>query len=670
MSERRGGFAAWRIRVGTTRRGGFAAWRIRVGTTRRGGFAAALALALATVGVVPAAADNPEPPRAAIIGGAVAPAGRYPFVALIDIRRTDGSLIRCSGALVAPTWVATAAHCVQGDNGVRAVANGTNNGTQVTLGAVAFGGGTSFLVTRALSHPGYKPELESSEGFDVGLLQLASSAEGVATPVPIATPSNRAVGNGVLVGWGDTNPSADGSQPSQNVPLQLREAPVGVLDRTPRTILVGSSTTGGCFGDSGGPYLVPQSGGWRLAGIVSGGDNCDPRLSRGTLTPDVADNADWLSLVIGPELGVDFGAGAGAAGRFTPVTPTRLVDTRNSGRLQPGGRLDIALTGAPTSATAVAVNVTAVNGAAVGTLRAFACDRAMPPTLSLVFSTGSVTPNLVVAPTSGAGGHLCLATDSPVDVVVDLQGWFASSSGAGFTPLNPTRVLDTRSGPDPRGAPMALEAGQTVTLKLAGANGVRSDARSVLVNLTAVAPTANGYLTAYPCDQPRPLASNLNPARGQIVANQTLAPLAADGTLCIYSFSRTDVVVDLAGYYASDGVAFTPIGGVRVADTGAQGESGYLVGPSQPLRIDLSSRAGVPSDVRAVSLNLATIAFANGYLTAYPCDRPRPLASNLNYVPLLVGTNLATVPVAADGSVCIFSYKPALIVADLVGWYR
>jgi hypothetical protein len=107
-----------------------------------------------------------------------------------------------------------------------------------------------------------------------------------------------------------------------------------------------------------------------------------------------------------------------------------------------------------------------------------------------------------------------------------------------------------------------------------------------------------------------------------------------------------------------------------VADTGALGIAGFVVQPGAPWRIDLSSTRGIPSDVQAVSLNLAAISFGDGYLTVYPCDQPRPLASNLNYTPGLVRTNLATVSLAADGSVCVYTYRPALVVADLVGWYH
>jgi hypothetical protein len=52
-----------------------------------------------------------------------------------------------------------------------------------------------------------------------------------------------------------------------------------------------------------------------------------------------------------------------------------------------------------------------------------------------------------------------------------------------------------------------------------------------------------------PCDQPRPDASNLNFVPGRDVANAVTVKLASTtGRVCVYSSSRADVIVDLAGY--------------------------------------------------------------------------------------------------------------------------
>ncbi|MCU1346593.1 MAG: hypothetical protein JWL70_2859 [Acidimicrobiia bacterium] len=632
--------------------------------------AALLPLAVGPGRAVATGAD----PQAAIVGGVTVPAGKYPFASVVELRRSDGALIRCSGSLIAPTWVLTAAHCVDAPGGVRALPNGS--GSRVVVNTVDIATGTTFGINRIVDAPGFLPGDQSHEGFDVALIELTTAAP--FAPVRLLPPTERALSavgrSAVLLGVGDTNAQADadpnGVAPSQNPNVQLNEATLRITAKLPRVIVASASQSGACFGDSGGSLLVrANDGSLRVAGVISGADSCNPASGPGTYLADVGDQFDWISTVIGADVSPDIGAGPGSRGTFAPVAPRRLLDTRlTGGPVAAGTSRVLALNGRPAGTTATALNVTAVGGAGVGTVRVHACDRPTPPTLSLVFARQQVAPNLVVVPAT-ADGRLCLETDTTVDLVVDLEGWFGAA-GTGFTPIAPARRFDSRYGPDPRPARGRVAAGETVTLALAGSAGVSPSARSVLLNLTAVSPAADGFITAYPCDQPRPLASNLNPSRGQVVANQVLVPLAANGSVCLYSYSTTDLVVDVAGYYGGAGLAFSALGGVRVADTGAAGIAGLIVQPGRPLRIDLSAQRGIPSDVRAVSLNLATVSFGDGFLTVYPCDQPRPLASNLNYTPGLVRTNLATVPLAADGSVCIYTYRPALIVADLVGWYQ
>ena len=89
---------------------------------------------------------------------------------------------------------------------------------------------------------------------------------------------------------------------------------------------------------------------------------------------------------------------------------------------------------------------------------------------------------------------------------------------------------------------------------------------SAAVNLTATWPRGTGYLTAWPCDQPRPLASNLNFARHQTVANLAVTKVAADGGVCVFASEATHVVADLEATFTADAGVHT-INPVRVLDT-------------------------------------------------------------------------------------------------------
>ena len=72
---------------------------------------------------------------------------------------------------------------------------------------------------------------------------------------------------------------------------------------------------------------------------------------------------------------------------------------------------------------------------------------------------------------------------------------------------------------------------------------------AVILNVTAVQPSAAGFLTVFPAGQERPVASSLNFVASQTVANLVLAKVGASGSVSFYnSAGTTDLVVDVVGY--------------------------------------------------------------------------------------------------------------------------
>ena len=57
-----------------------------------------------------------------------------------------------------------------------------------------------------------------------------------------------------------------------------------------------------------------------------------------------------------------------------------------------------------------------------------------------------------------------------------------------------------------------------------------------------------------------------------------------------------------------------------------------------------------------------------GFVAAYPCGGNRPDVSNLNYVSTPVA-NAAIIKLAADGSVCLFTYGATHLAVDVVGYF-
>ncbi len=161
------------------------------------------------------------------------------------------------------------------------------------------------------------------------------------------------------------------------------------------------------------------------------------------------------------------------------------------------------------------------------------------------------------------------------------SGVDAAGSGVAseFVPITPCRLADTRPGTDNVGTRSTpLGANESVPFAVWGANGacaVPSSATGIATNVTAVNPTAASYLTVYPGDAQRPLASNLNVSAGSLpTPNQVTVGLSATGGIRVYNLAGSvDVAIDIVGYYQPATSSAGPPG-----PTGAVGPQG-LQGP-------------------------------------------------------------------------------------------
>lgn len=143
------------------------------------------------------------------------------------------------------------------------------------------------------------------------------------------------------------------------------------------------------------------------------------------------------------------------------------------------------------------------------------------------------------------------------------------TSPRGFTPLNPARVLDTRSGLG--AAKNAVAAHGTVILTVAGKGGVPpTGATAVALNITALTPGADGTLTSYPAGTSRPATTAVSFASGKTAAELSVTRLTA-GKVSIYNDSAKplDLTADVVGYYGrgSSAGTFLPVSPVRILDT-------------------------------------------------------------------------------------------------------
>ncbi len=247
-------------------------------------------------------------------------------------------------------------------------------------------------------------------------------------------------------------------------------------------------------------------------------------------------------------------------GSYVPLTPARIADTRlNSGEpysgdtLGPGATLDIQVTGmggVPSSGVAaVLMNVTVTDTTAASYLTVYPQGQSQPLASNLNWVAGDTVANRVVVPVGPTGQIAVFNQFGQADVVVDVDGYFISGgtapSNAGlFTPINPVRVLDTRI------TGQTLGPGGSLTLDLAGVDGIGAQATAVVANFTVTDTTAPSYLTVYP-GPTRPLASDINWLPGETVPNLTVAILSTSGTTSAYNDQgTTDLVVDAFGYFS------------------------------------------------------------------------------------------------------------------------
>jgi hypothetical protein len=367
---------------------------------------------------------------------------------------------------------------------------------------------------------------------------------------------------------------------------------------------------------------------------------------------------------------------------FTPITPTRVYDTRNAigtaaGKVPGGTFRDVQITGTlssgvtiPANATAVAINLTATNQDAAGFLTVTPGGGAKSNTSNL-----NIPPNLVDVANAAVvgladGGKIRVYNENnPTDVIVDVVGYWAPSSGDYLSATDPTRVFDTRTS-------TKLGEGETRNVPIVGQAGVPSGATGVVLNVTSTNSDRGGFLTVH--DTPTvPNASNVNFRAGVNVPNLVFAKLAADGSVNVTNaIGSTDVVIDVNGYFSDDGSGIHAVGPGRIFDTRipiGQLFAGKVAADGKAV-VGINGAGGLlPTDgTGAVLVNITVNEpDAAGFLTAYPNTLVPPNASNVNFAPGQTVANLALAKVSDDGKLAIANTSPggSNVIVDVFAWF-
>jgi hypothetical protein len=243
---------------------------------------------------------------------------------------------------------------------------------------------------------------------------------------------------------------------------------------------------------------------------------------------------------------------ATSAGRLVTIAggASRVLDTRETGG--PVASLatkyvSLAGLGVPADATAVVVNLVAVD-AAVGYWTAFPEGETRPTASNLNIDEPLQTRSsqAIVRMPRGANGFQVFSQTGG-NLVVDVAGWFTGASAVKstdglFVPTNPIRVLDTRaaSGMPPWG---------NSTFEFSSGTPFEGQTAAAAMNITITDPLYRGFITAYPAGVERPFVSNLNVTSfDQIIANHAIVRLGTRGA-AVFTQSGTHMVVDVTGWY-------------------------------------------------------------------------------------------------------------------------
>lgn len=252
-------------------------------------------------------------------------------------------------------------------------------------------------------------------------------------------------------------------------------------------------------------------------------------------------------------------AGTTSALAFYPVTPCRVVDTRQGTGALGGPSLAGQSTrafpvrssgcGIPSTAQAYSLNVTAIPHTTLNYLTTWPTGEPQPNVSTLNSSTGAIAANAAIVP-AGTSGDISIFVSDSADVILDVNGYFAAPAVGGLAlyPATSCRALDTRSG---SGA-----FSGAVAVPIAGSScAPPSTAQAFVLNATVVPAGRLDYLTLWPDGEAQPVVSTLNAIDGAITSNMAIVP-TANGKVDAFAAASTNLIFDISSYFAA---AETPL---------------------------------------------------------------------------------------------------------------
>jgi glucose/arabinose dehydrogenase len=372
---------------------------------------------------------------------------------------------------------------------------------------------------------------------------------------------------------------------------------------------------------------------------------------------------------------------------YVPMVPVRLVDTRTSqaGPLTSGVARTFAVAGAagiPANAVAITGNLTAVAPTAAGWISLSTSPSVAATTSALNFPAGDTRANGVTM-LLGDDGRLSAVFkggSGTTHLILDVTGYFlATNAGATFTPIGPSRVLDSRTGQGGFSTPFV--SGTPRRIQLSGVAGIPVDAVAVTGNLTVTDQTAGGYVSMTTSSKATPAVSTINLPRGDTRANGLTIKLSVAGrAYLVYVGGATgvataDLIFDVTGYYraGTGGLRFYPLDPRRIFDSRFGNPPSLRAG--LPRAIGVVAAGTIPSDVDGVASNVTVAGQTQGgYLSITTAATTAPKTSTINFPLGDVRANNTVNALDGAGRLWAIFKAPSgartHLIVDLAGYFR